>query len=661
MRLRCLHIHGFGGVRARTVPLDHGLTVLLGPNEAGKSTTLHCLAQTLMGRPTQHSRFPDFAPWDGGPFAAAVEFSRGDAVYRLSRRFDESGPRAQALHRLDARGDTLVTQENAEIRTWLQAAFGTADDRVFYRVFCLTAAEFDPLDNFAGLREGLERVTSGAEVAVTAALARVDDRLAVVRRGVGQPALEQNWGAVKRAEEARKGWEARLTEARRQGRRLAQAREEAERLAGALADGSARQAEIAALLETERVRRELLNRLAELQTRWATLEGERERVERLVQEHDRLRARIVGLPAALADPAGVRTRLGALTRGADLPAWPGWASLGAGALVAAGGWHATHGWSLLALALGAAVGVPWLQHIARSARETRTFCAALAVRDLAEAGGRLEAAERYRRELDATALALQAVTDPAELAARRHDLAREIATTEAKRDALPGTGLTTEDTLRLARDAAALEDERPGLLRREKEILREVAILEASERDAIDLEDGVAYWRAEETRAREEEATLVLARELLVAAGQQAHDALAHPLAAAIAPLFAAMTGGRYPTVRVEGDAKAFRIFPLDAAGVPAPVEALSQGARAQFLLAVRLALGRTLAGPDGSPIFLLDDPLLHFDADRRREALALLARLATGMQIILATHDASILAALPGAAVVSLEGVAHA
>ena len=384
-------------------------------------------------------------------------------------------------------------------------------------------------------------------------------------------------------------------------------------------------------------------------------------MEKLAADRDRLQGLLAGLPAALADPPAVRTRLGALERGADLPAWWGWVILLLGALAAAAAWPVVHGWSLLALPGGVALGMPLLLRAARRAREVQALCAALAVQRLADAGQRLEAAERYRRELDATVLALQAVTDLAELAERRHTLTREIATNEAKRDALPGAALTAEETLRLTQEQEALERDRPGARKREKEILRELAILEESEHDLIDLEDGVAFWRDEETRAREEEATLELGRALLVDAGQEAHDTLAHPLAAAISPLFAAMTGGRYPAVQVEGDAKAFQVHPLTADGVPAPVEALSRGARDQFVLAVRLALGQTIAGPTGTPIFLLDDPLLHFDADRRREALALLAHLAGETQILLATHDATILADLPGAAVVSLEGVAYA
>jgi hypothetical protein len=80
--------------------------------------------------------------------------------------------------------------------------------------------------------------------------------------------------------------------------------------------------------------------------------------------------------------------------------------------------------------------------------------------------------------------------------------------------------------------------------------------LEQAERDLIDLEDGVAYWRAAESRAKEEEAALLLAKELLADAGQQAHAAIADPLAARIAPLFATMTAGRGLGLSREATAK---------------------------------------------------------------------------------------------------------
>jgi len=658
MRLHRLHISGFGGLREVTVDLGDGITVLLGPNEAGKSTVLHCLSQVLMGKPTQRSNFPDFVPWDGPPFAAALEFEAEGERYRLMRRFDESGTRAVHLHRLcDDGSELLVTQEASEVKKRLSAALGTADDRIFYRVYCLTQADLTPLDNFSGLRERLERVVSGTEVAVTAAVSRIDERLSQLRKGVSQPALSQNWGALKRAEEARRDWEARLHEARRQQRRLTDARGILAQLQQQIADGETRIALIAGMLEEDRRRRDLLARLAELRTAWSAVEGERERVERLGTDRARMQELLDHLPPLFADPATLRTRLSVLQQGPGISAKLGWTLIALGLLATGLLFTFTHHpASLCGALLGGVAGIPMVLQTTRHTRGVITMCHDLRVQTLEEAFQRLEAAERYRRELDATTLALTAVSDGAQLQERRQQLAMDIAASEETIRQIPGTPLSMEDAHRLDSERRNLQAALPDLKEKERNLGREAAVLEEAERDLIDLEDGVAYWQHEEARAREEEQRLLLARELLLEAGQQAHESFAEPLAACISPLFATMTGGRYAHVCVEGDAKSFQVHPLDANGIPVPPDQLSRGTADQFVLAVRLALGQVIAGVNGSPIFLLDDPLLHFDAERRTEALAMLTQLSHHAQIILATHDPSIVGELPDAMVVRMD-----
>lgn len=660
MRLQRLHILGFGGVREQTIELGCGITVFTGPNEAGKSTVLSCLAQLLMGKPSQRSLFPDFTPWDGGSFAAELEYEHEGARYRLTRRFSDSGTRAQALHRLlDDGTEQLVTQELPKIREYVTSMLGTGDDRIFYRVFCLSSADLHPLDNYSGLREQLERAASGAEMAVAPALKCLDERVATLRRGVGQPALRQNWGPLKRAEDVRKDWEGRLLEAKRQQRQLTDVRREADTITGQIANGQARLEALGSLLEVERRRRDLQTRLEELKTHWSSAEGERERVEKLTADRDRLRGQQVAWPQALADPQAVRARIAAAEQ-------DGRASFSAGLgvvliglmFVAVGGLFVVKNWlGLLPLLIGLALGGYGLTLLARvkaQRGQVAALCAELGVSELAEIAGKLEALERLLRDLDATEMALGAVVNLGELQERRRGLTLEIATVEEKLAQMPGTALGAEDAHRLERERQTLQETLPGLQARERTLQRELAVLEEAERDLVDLEDGAAFWLAEEVRAKEEEATLLLARELLLTAGEQAHSALADPLAERIAPLLSQMTQGRYPQVRVEGDAKSFQVHPLDGAGTPIPPEQLSQGTHDQFILAVRLALGQTIAG-DGTPVFLLDDPFLHFDAARRAEALAMLTAFAEQAQILIATHDDTILPGLPEATVVRL------
>ena len=658
MRLRRLHITTFGHLHDYTIEFRDGVTVLLGPNEAGKSTVLFCIAQVLYGKPSQRSLFPDFAPWAGGEFAAELEIEREGIRYRLLRRFAESGPRAVALSELRADGsERLITREAAEVRNWLAEALGTADDRIFYRVFCLTQADLNPLDNFGGLREQLERVAGGAEVAVTAATGRVDARLALLRRGVGQPALPQNWGAMKRAAEAAQEWDTRLLDARRQQRKLTELRERMQVVQESLQHGTARVDEITGLLEGDRNRRELTTRLDGLNAEWERLQETHDRTTGIEEERGRLQERFAGLPVIYENIEAARTRLiAADSRGHRLVRL-GWLLIAFGALAVLGALIKKTSVFFVGSMLTFEIpfGLLWLYQYLRVKAAQARLLNEFGVSNRDEALKRLEEVENDKRSWAATQQVWDAFSGTSADPTRRRELVREIAVMEERIARLPGPALTAEASHRLSMEQQSLHDALPGQQQEERALLRELAVLEEAERDLIDLEDGVAYWREEEARAREEEQALLLARELLVQAGEQAHGAMTAPLAEAITPLFATMTGGRYPAVRVTGDADAFAIHPLDAAGTPIPPDQLSRGTRDQFILAVRLALGQVIAAPGGSPLFLLDDPLLHFDADRRHEALAVLTQWAARDQIILATHDESILADLPAAAVVRL------
>lgn len=650
MRLLCLHITGFGGLREREITFGDGVTVLLGPNEAGKSSVLHCIAQVLMGRPTQRSQFPDFTPWDGGMFEAALDIEREGAHFRLVRRFGEGGPRAVALLCVRADGsEQLLTREASEVRRWVAETFGTADDRIFYRVFCLTQADLHPLDQYAGLREQLERATSGAEEAVAAAIQRIDARLAALRRGVGQPALLQNWGPLKRAEEARRDWEARLHEARRQQKRLEEVRADVGSLRERMTGVGARRKEIAALLEQDRTRRSWRARREELRASWASLEQTRERIAKLQGERDRLQA---GCPP---DVESLAERIDAHV-GGNGPSPLAWVFAACGLLAGMGLLVAGKvGVGVALLAVLFFVVSLLLLRVTKVKREQAARYQSLGVTDAVQARRRLADVERQQRDLAATTLALEALAGTEADEERRRTIAIEVAALEEKLSQLPGEALSSEAALRLVREEQQLE---PAMARWQDELHGrecELAVLEQADRDLVDIEDGVVYWRQEEARAREDEQALALARAWLIEAGQQTHRTMADPLTAAISPLFSAMTGGCYRQVCVESDARSFALHPLDADGAPIPPDQLSQGTRDQLLLAARLALGEVLAGPLGVPIFLLDDPLLHFDAARRREALAMLGDLATRSQIILATHDGSILDDLPGAIIVNL------
>ncbi len=93
MILRRLRVHPFGRFADREVAFGPGLTVVLGPNEAGKSTLLEAVKTALfvpakLSKPKFQEYLGRFVPVDGGDVVRAeIAFAAGDGEYVLTRRW----------------------------------------------------------------------------------------------------------------------------------------------------------------------------------------------------------------------------------------------------------------------------------------------------------------------------------------------------------------------------------------------------------------------------------------------------------------------------------------------------------------------------------------------------------------------------------------------
>jgi uncharacterized protein YhaN len=95
------------------------------------------------------------------------------------------------------------------------------------------------------------------------------------------------------------------------------------------------------------------------------------------------------------------------------------------------------------------------------------------------------------------------------------------------------------------------------------------------------------------------------------------------------------LTAGRYREARLDDN---FNLT-IGADGELRPAEAYSCGVQDQAYLASRLALGGILSRGRKLP-FLLDDPLVNFDDERKTAVLTALNLIASGHQVILFVHD---------------------
>ncbi len=132
MRIGGWHIDGFGIFHDFEVSLSDGLTVFLGPNEAGKSTLLGFLRAALFGFPSRRSRAPQYPPLRGG---------------RHGGRLTLCGPQGDVIvERAAGRKNGLRLNGCESTDEDLRALLGGSDDSVFASVFAFSLAEMQSLD-----------------------------------------------------------------------------------------------------------------------------------------------------------------------------------------------------------------------------------------------------------------------------------------------------------------------------------------------------------------------------------------------------------------------------------------------------------------------------------------------------------------------------------
>jgi uncharacterized protein YhaN len=440
MRIRELRIHGFGRLVDREFAFAPGLTLVHGPNEAGKSTLHSALAASLVGLLPGGRRTP--------ALAAVVERYRPWAGERYGSRLELESATGRRL-RLDwdfARWTFAVT--DAVTGEDLSSAYGAGTDpaalcdalhgvsrEAFLRVACIRQGELMAIGESAGVRQALERV-AGQTGEDDGAATAVDTLHAQRRRLVGLNRARTN--ALPRAEERAAELERRLEAAERERAEVEAAAAERDALRERAGELAARERglEMAQAAAGARALRARVQRAAavdaERRAAVATLEsqppeaagwrpldglaGARERVAELEQrtrdEGEALRATRGALAALEAEPL-VPPEAPAPTRRAGL-ALAG-AGLAVGAAGIAVGQPALAAIGLLVLVLGAAVQAA----AGRRAHEAHALAA--------EATQQADA-ERRRREsaLRTELAALEAV--PRELERARCALAGMLGT-----------------------------------------------------------------------------------------------------------------------------------------------------------------------------------------------------------------------------------------
>jgi DNA repair exonuclease SbcCD ATPase subunit len=285
----------------------------------------------------------------------------------------------------------------------------------------------------------------------------------------------------------------------------------------------------------------------------------------------------------------------------------------------------------------------------------------------------LEDVKRYRaimQERRESAAVLQSLPMPERLEAESKEIDEAVTALRAKEKALlqqsPFLAPLREDPVKAAEAAERLRREATALrtkVQAEQEsfdqTLRRGGGGGSSEGDAENLEILDETIAAEETTLAHEERqrdALLIALEVLrdsVLAYQEEH---VHRLAREAGEILERLTEGRYVKVRLDADLKPTLATPERD---DVPLESLSRGTRDGFYLALRAALAQELSAREPLPL-ILDDPIAHFDEERRGSLIRILEELAGEIQVLLLTHDRGVLNQVREANVTGVGAVAR-
>jgi hypothetical protein len=128
VRLQCLEVQEFRGIRAATIAFGPGLTVLHGPNELGKSTLVEAIQAALFLQTTSQGG-NEYVTWGGStPACVALTFEHQGKLWRVSKRFGQKPyAKLESSESVDApRFHEVLTGKGVEGRLRELLAWGIA-------------------------------------------------------------------------------------------------------------------------------------------------------------------------------------------------------------------------------------------------------------------------------------------------------------------------------------------------------------------------------------------------------------------------------------------------------------------------------------------------------------------------------------------------------
>ena len=702
MILRQVDLKRFGKFDERTFEFRRGLNIVIGPNEAGKSTLMEAVPAALFGVRDKDR----FKKWGrAADCQVAIAFESGDRFVRIERnlltdrvRLTETDDLYQVLYEFEGKVSPLGrSAERLEYFSRLTQFIPVIENDLFRASVFFGQGRLE-LDGKSGIGDRIKALLSGyLDIDYDRVLSALQEDYFLITR-------ENPWGKDKTLDRELEQTKTRLSE-------VAQQRESLHQIVADLVD----------IRQQIRQRQDSIDKdkadcvrgqkyLAYVRQQWYLDEQQQklqEEYERLNQQHDKVVSLCskkdtlqkeldsLGVSAELADSLPMLVKEGEENRqrliqlqedgnalrqtllacAPPLRRWPILLTIAALLVGAGASWLLPVHWLYALLISVLFVSMVWALYVWRSGTlkaYTEGLKGQLRIVEQGREKAQIRLDEIDRMLEDAGQSPLKKGEGALEAKVRRHSTLRnELGQVEAALEVLESLDDLHREKGRLARELAVvaqrLEEDRPlrgknlipleDLPHAEEKLKSLESSVKTREEEVRGLLNQDKVWSAqleELPRVEADEARLIrrfrflkhrtkvlaTAIELLSSSVEEFRRTYLDRFLADITRYLGLISLEHYKDVACDDNFE----FSLKVQGQGfKPLDFFSQGTRDAVFLAVRLALSRHLAKGKKLPL-LLDDPLVNLDRHRLTDTIKALETLSAEHQVIFFTHDESLL-----------------
>ena len=150
MIIERIQIHGFGRIKEQDITIASGITVFMGPNEAGKSTIMQFVRAMLFGIPSRTYPTERYEPLTGGVHGGVLKLiDEAGARWSISR-FTSSGEIGNGSGKSAEKLKIVKTDENGQLHELTQQdmereLLGGMSREIFNQLFAISLSELQEI------------------------------------------------------------------------------------------------------------------------------------------------------------------------------------------------------------------------------------------------------------------------------------------------------------------------------------------------------------------------------------------------------------------------------------------------------------------------------------------------------------------------------------